>query len=156
MKVQELMTRRVYTCHPNDSLRTAAQIMWEHDCGCVPVVDSAGTIEGIVTDRDGFIRAYMTGSPLEAIPVRTAMALKVLTCRADDDVATAERTLRDAQVHRLPVVDGARRVVGLLSLNDIARHIAPGREASGDGLSSDAIALTVTAIGRPRAHSGAL
>lgn len=154
MKVDELMTRKVYTCHSEESLARAAQIMWEHDCGCVPVVDANNHVTGIVTDRDGFIAAYVRGQSLNTIPVATAMAHKVLTCRTDDDVDTAERILRDGQIRRIPVLDAEGRLAGLLSLNDLARRVKPAAKRTTDGLSGDAIALTIAAIGKAR-HSEA-
>jgi CBS-domain-containing membrane protein len=150
MKVRDLMTTRVYSCRPGDTLRQAAQLMWEHDCGCVPVVGDSGEVLGIITDRDGFIAAYVRGQPLDQIAVRTAMAHKVLVCREDDAIDTAERILRDGQVRRLPVIDAAGHLVGILSLNDLAQRATPSSWGDGDGLSGDAIALTVAAIGRPR------
>ncbi len=155
MKVEELMTKRVFTCRPDDTLRHAAQIMWEHDCGCVPVIDDTGRIAGIVTDRDGFIGAYVRGQSLDAIPVRSAMAHKVLTCHPEDDIDSAERIFRDAQVRRLPVIDRDGRLVGILSLNDIAQRAHPAARRVTDGLSGDAVALTIAAIGRPRSYAQA-
>lgn len=150
MKVESLMTKKVHTCGANEPLRRAAQIMWEHDCGCVPVVDDAGRVTGIITDRDGFIGAYVRGRSLDEIPVQSAMAKDVVTCHPDDDLDDAERKLRAAQVRRLPVVNGEGALVGLLSLSDIARRTKPGPARALDGLSGDALALTVAAISMPR------
>src|SRR5690349_16562501 len=66
---RSVMTADVVTCSPNDTLHRAAQIMWERDCGAVPVVDAAGRVAGIVTDRDLAMGAFTQGLPLVAIPV---------------------------------------------------------------------------------------
>src|SRR5690606_28351921 len=67
MQVRELMTRDVQVCGPRDDLNRAAQIMWDHDCGVVPVVDSERRPIGMVTDRDVCMAAYTQGKPLSAI-----------------------------------------------------------------------------------------
>lgn len=150
MKVESLMTKRVYTCGADETLHHAAQIMWERDCGCVPVVDDAGRVKGIVTDRDGFLGAYLRGRSLGEIPVQSAMATQVVTCHPDDEVCDAERVMRSVQVRRLPVVTHDGTLVGMLSLSDIARRVRTGDEHPRNGLSGDDLALTVTAITRAR------
>jgi CBS domain-containing protein len=120
MKVSQLMKQGVCSCNLNDSLNAAAQIMWEHDCGCVPVKDSEGRVVGVITDRDISMAAYLQGGPLRALQVSSSMGKGIFTCRPDDTIAQAEATMREHQVRRLPVVDGDGKLVGILSLNDIA------------------------------------
>jgi CBS domain-containing protein len=120
MKVAELMSRPVETCRLQDSLNLAAQRMWDHDCGSVPVVDDNGIPLGMVTDRDICMAAYTQGKPLSAIAVSTAMSHAIYTCAPTDSVAAAEKLMAAKQVRRLPVVDKDGRLVGLLSLHDIA------------------------------------
>jgi predicted transcriptional regulator len=74
MKIQNVMTRDVSACSPEDMLSRAAQLMWERDCGCVPVIDHSGVVCGMVTDRDICIAAYTQGLPLHQIAVRRAMS----------------------------------------------------------------------------------
>ena len=114
------MTREVRACTVHDSLNAAARVMWDHDCGCVPVVDSHGRLGGIVTDRDISMAAYTQGVPLEAIPLERVMAGRVISCARGDDVETAHRLMRTHEIHRLPVVDSRGRLVGILSLSDVA------------------------------------
>jgi CBS domain-containing protein len=114
------MTEDVFTCTPEASLAEATRIMWERDCGVVPVLDADGRVAGVVTDRDACMAAYTKGRPLAQIPVATVMSTGVHTCRPDDDLGHAEKIMRLKQVRRLPVVDDGDRLVGLLSLNDIA------------------------------------
>ena len=64
MQVEQLMTKEVRTCRPLDTLNQAAQIFWENDCGCAPVVDHNSKVVGIITDRDALMSAYMTVVPL--------------------------------------------------------------------------------------------
>lgn len=120
MKIAELMSRSVETCTPDDSLNTAAQRMWDHNCGFIPVVGADGRPVGVVTDRDICMAAYTQGKPLSSISVRTAMARTVYTCAPTDSVTAAEKIMATRQVRRLPVVDKEGRVVGVVSLHDIA------------------------------------
>jgi CBS domain-containing protein len=125
MKVGQLMTRNVQTCGPEDRLNAAARIMWERDCGCVPVVeqeDGGSRIVGMITDRDVCVAAYTQGRPLSEIEVRSAMAREVRSCRATDSIGTVVKVLEQNQLHRLPVLDQHDHLVGLVSLADVARE----------------------------------
>ncbi len=123
MKVEDLMTRDVRTCAPSDSLNDAARIMWERDCGCVPVVEGDGTVIGMITDRDICMAAYTQGRRLMYMTVDSAASKDVVTIGKDESLRRAEELMRAAQVRRLPVVDSAGRLVGLLSLADLARRV---------------------------------
>lgn len=121
MKVKSIMTREIASCRPNDTMHTAARLMWDHDCGAVPVVDeTTGKLEGIITDRDMCMAALLSNRPAHTIPVRDVMASEVCTCRENDDLRTVHAVMRDNLVRRLPVVDDEQRLVGLVSLNDLA------------------------------------
>ena len=123
MNVGELMTRDVRTCTASDSLNDTARIMWEGDCGCVPVVEKDGTVVGMITDRDICMAAYTQGRCLTHMTVGDVASKNVVTIGQDESLRRAEELMRDAQVRRLPVVDSARRLVGLLSLADLARRV---------------------------------
>ena len=131
MKVADSMTRDVRACSVHDSLNAAARVMWENDCGCVPIVDSQGRLVGIVTDRDICMAAYTQGVPLEAIPLERVMAARVISCARTDELDTAHRLMRKHEIHRLPVVDSRGRLTGILSLSDIVNQASkPGAEPS--------------------------
>ncbi len=147
MKVEQVMNRNVKTCRSSDSLDRAAQLMWENDCGCVPIVDDEGRGMGMITDRDVCMAAYTQGGPLTHLRVGTAMARDLRSCRATDTIAEAESIMRAAQVRRLPVVDAESHVIGLLSLNDIAREAARERGTSSKReIPADDVAETLGAI----------
>ncbi len=148
MKVSDLMTRGVRTCNVGDTLDRAAQIMWENDCGCVPVVDDESRVVGMITDRDVCMAGYTQGKVYSEIPVYSAMARQVFAVGESDQLETAEMLMRDKQIRRLPVLDGGGKVQGMLSLNDIARHVRTHGRGS-DGLRSDAIVQTLASIGAP-------
>lgn len=122
MKIKSLMTSPAVTVQPNDTLAHAASLLWNHDCGALPVVDKEGRIGAMVTDRDVCIAAWSTGMPLAELRVRDAMSKSVVSARADDTLALAVDRMAMHQVHRLPVVDEHERPVGMLSLNDLARR----------------------------------
>ena len=153
MKVDLVMSKDVGRCLPSDSLNEAARIMWERDCGIVPIVESreSGRLVGVVTDRDICVAAYTKGRPLTAISIAEVMAKRVVSCRASDDVRAAEEAMRQAQVHRLPVTE-SERLVGVLSLADIARATARGRPPE---VTPVEVGETVAAIRRSRAISAA-
>lgn len=146
MNVSELMTRNVKSCSVNDTLQRAAQIMWENDCGIVPILDGDGRMTGVVTDRDICMAAYTQGKPLWQLPVSVAMAQKVHSIRETEALETAEALMRSARVRRVPVLDGDGRVTGMLSLNDLARHSHRSIGQKSNGLSGDSIAKTLAAI----------
>jgi CBS domain-containing protein len=148
MRVGQLMSRPPITCGVDESLNSAARLMWEHDCGAIPVVDGDGKVVGIVTDRDVCMAAYTTGEKLHAIPVTTAMAKQVFCCRPDDALAAAEAVMSEQQIRRLPVVDAENRPLGMLSLNDLAQDAGRPR-TFGSGEQRGFLA-TVSSVCRPR------
>lgn len=143
------MTREVSVCTDADSLNRVAQLMWERDCGCLPVitVNGHGNVVGMITDRDVAMAAYTQGAALAAIPVASAMAREVALCRSDDDIEQAEAMMRADRVRRLPVVDRSGKLVGLVSLNDIARAVAVGKQPE---LSQEGVIATLSAVSQPR------
>jgi CBS domain-containing protein len=158
MKVEQLMTTNVQTCRATDRLNQPAQIMWEHDCGVVPVMaEGNGTarVVGMITDRDICMAAYTQGRKLEDIAVSSAMAREVLSCRPTDALAVALKVMETNQVHRLPVVDQDDRIVGILSLADIAREAQHEHGAKAVQVSDLAVAEAIEAISTSRS-SGAL
>lgn len=119
--------------------------MWDHDCVCLPVVDGPRVV-GVVTDRDISMCACTQGRALADLIVDQAMAQRPIVARLDEDVATAESIMRAHRVRRLPVVDSASELVGVLSLSDIARATQePVRGSAGRD-----VAATLGAIAAPR------
>jgi CBS domain-containing protein len=150
--VEQLMSRVVGTCRPDDRLDAAAQIMWERDCGVVPVttIEDGGAerVVGIVTDRDVCMAAYTQGRRLAEVPVSVAMSHDVRTCRPSDSIRTALRLMAAGQLRRLPVVDEASHLVGILSFADVAREEARSQAM----VPVDDLAKTVEALAAPRHH----
>ncbi|MBX3234161.1 MAG: CBS domain-containing protein [Labilithrix sp.] len=143
--VRDVMCPAPQVCRPEDSLERAAQLMWEHACGSVAVVDHWDEPVAMLTDRDVCMAAYTQGRALFDLRVSSAMSKRLFTADVREPLADAERRMRCHAVGRLPVVGADGRLVGLLSLSDIARraHLAqsPGR----DPLSESSVAHTLAA-----------
>lgn len=146
--IEQIMSRPVITCRPRDTLNAAAGLMWENDCGALPVVDEQGKLVGMITDRDICMAIYTSGSSIHSVAVHDAMSKKVVSCLPTETLAEAESKMARAQVRRLPIVDGQGNPVGLVSLNDIARaSLGGGKRAATDTIS------TLAAICEPRRRS---
>lgn len=124
MHIKDIMSRNVQTCRSYESLNTAAHKMWEADIGAVPIVDDKDRVVGMVTDRDICMAAYLRGRPLAEIPLVEVMSHELLSCGPDDTLDHAEALMRSRQIRRLPVLDAARHVIGMISLNDIIRAVS--------------------------------
>jgi CBS domain-containing protein len=123
MKVKDLQTSDVRVCTPDTNLAAAAQIMWECDCGVVPVVDEDRMLLGMITDRDICIATTTRSAAPADIPVRSVMTTgTVHFCRPDDNVRDVLATMGTHRVRRLPVLDKTNRLVGILSLSDLVRR----------------------------------
>jgi CBS domain-containing protein len=130
MTIESIMTRDVATCGPNDMLDCAAEIMWNHDCGCVPIVEDEQVV-GMVTDRDACMAAYTKGEPLRNIRIGDVMATKIESCSPREAIAPVEERMRHFQIRRMPVIEEDGRLVGLVSLNDMALAAERGRDQPG-------------------------
>lgn len=146
MKVQELMTRQVRPIHASDSCGTAAECMWQADCGAVPVCDADDEkVIGMITDRDICMATWSRGKPPGSIAVSDAMSKTLVWCSSEDTVANAERLMRTHRIRRIPVIDAERHLLGMLSLADIATAANAGRFADSD-LSAERVTSTLAGI----------
>jgi CBS domain-containing protein len=123
MKAGELMTAQPASCTPDDTIRKAAQLMREHDCGCLPVVDERDRLVGVVTDRDITCRCTGEGKGPET-PVKEAMSQDPKCCRVGDELEAVEGIMIAEQVRRVPVVDERGRCVGMIAQADLALSLA--------------------------------
>jgi CBS domain-containing protein len=121
MKVRDLMTKEVKYCAPDLSLAVAAGLMWNTDCGVLPVMDD-GKLAGIITDRDICIALGTGNSRACDIAVRDVATHDVQTCAADADVHQARSVMRRARVRRLPVLQHGK-LAGIPALNDIVKAV---------------------------------
>ncbi|AGK58317.1 hypothetical protein HYPDE_33223 [Hyphomicrobium denitrificans 1NES1] len=118
MQVREVMTQDVPLISPFDTIGEAAKLMYKLDAGCLPVAEDDRLV-GIITDRDIAVRAIAAGRGPET-PVGAVMSNGVCYCFEDQDLDEIAANMADIQVRRLPVMDRDKRLVGILSLGDIA------------------------------------
>jgi CBS domain-containing protein len=146
MKVQNIMTTNVASCSPDTNLAAAAGLLWDHDCGSMPVVDGEGKVVGMVTDRDLCMALATKSRPASEIPVREAITGAVHACHPNDDVKSAIKTMQSEKVLRLPVVDVDGRLQGIISMNDIMIQTESGKS----GLSCEEVLSARNVIGEHR------
>ena len=157
MRVEKLMSHQLTTCSAGDSLEHAASLMWNNDCGCLPVTSGDGErhLDGILTDRDICMAAMFQGRALRDLRVADVMAKNVLTCRASDDIETVERQMRDEQVRRLPVVDSNGAVIGIVSMADLVCESARSQYGQRHEVPASEVMTTLAKIStRPGNHGG--
>jgi CBS domain-containing protein len=139
MLVADLMTRNTASVRADQTLADAAQLMWDCDCGALPVVDDGAKIIGMLTDRDICMAAWSRGAAPKAIRVADAMSQNVVHCSEGDSIGRANSLMQSNQIRRLPVVNGEGRLVGILSLADVARATERAKlvpDASGSSLAA--------------------
>ena len=119
MKISDVMTPDVEVVNPDDTLKTAAQLMADLDSEALPVGQNDLLI-GVITDRDITIRAVAEGRDPEKTTVRQAMSHDALYCFGDENVADVSQKMGAWWVRRLPVVNQDKRLVGIVSLGDLA------------------------------------
>ncbi len=119
MKVREIMTRDVKIVSPTDDLQSAAQLMEKNDFGMVPVGENDRLV-GMLSDRDITIRAVARGLAPDRAKVREVMTTDVKYVYEDESVDDVSRNMSSLQVRRLPVLNREKRLVGIVSLGDLA------------------------------------
>jgi CBS domain-containing protein len=120
MQAKTLMTSPAITCHVNDPLHLAAQLMWDHDCGALAVVNDDRKLVAMITDRDICMAALTRGQRLDELLVNGAMSKHVFAVGPEQSIADVEQLMAAEQIRRVPVVDIDDRPIGMLSLNDLA------------------------------------
>ena len=131
MRVSKVMSTDVKIANPNETIREAAAMMAQIDAGALPVGENDRLV-GVITDRDIAIRAVAAGKGPDT-PVRDIMSKEVLYCFDDDEVNSAAQDMANNKLRRLPVLNSSKRLVGILSLGDIA--LIDGPTSAGNALS---------------------
>jgi CBS domain-containing protein len=121
MRVKDVMTRNAKCIGPQASIADAAKLMRRLDIGCVPV-GAEGQIVGMLTDRDITCRATAAGKSPKNTAVSAVMSKGVVTCHDTDTVKSAARLMEKKQIRRLPVLDSRKRLVGIVSVGDLAER----------------------------------
>lgn len=126
MKVKDIMTTEPACCAPDSTLQQAAQMMIDHDCGEIPVVDNFENYMpvGVITDRDITCRTVAKGlNPLE-MQVADCMSTPPISVTPDDSLDKCYQVMEENQIRRVPVVDDAGRCCGIVALADIADRVS--------------------------------
>lgn len=131
MKVREAMHQGARWVSPETTVPELARLMREHDIGAIPIGDNDRLI-GMVTDRDIVCRALADGRDPRTLTARQIMTPGIVFCRDEEDLDDAARIMEEKQIRRLPVIDGNKRMVGFLSLGDLAE--AGSRDLGGEVL----------------------
>lgn len=129
MKVSEVMTTEVKIADPSRTIQDAAKLMEKNDCGSLPVGEGDRLV-GMITDRDIVIRAVAAGLPADT-PIREVMTRELKYCFENDDIEDVAENMGEIQMRRLPVLDSKKRIVGIVSIGDLARS---DEECAGNAL----------------------
>ena len=161
MDVKDIMKTGLRTCTPDTTVAEAARLMWEADCGVLPVVDE-GELAGIVTDRDMYIALATQNERAATLRVGAVATTAIVTCHPDDEVGHALESMRRARVRRLPVVGPGKTLLGMLSISDIILSLDRDTKVRSDDVletlkaicahphvGTETMALTETAQERP-------
>jgi CBS domain-containing protein len=143
------MTPIPQACYDNETIKAAAREMAIHNVGILPVVDQNKKVVGVITDRDVCLAIGKNESDSAIIAVKEAMTKPVNVINADDDVWTALKMMRTEKVNRLPVIDGAKDLVGVISIDDILRNfVGSEHEAEIEYQGKENVVNTLIAIAR--------
>ena len=152
MKVHDVMTEEVKFCGPETNLAAAAAIMWENDCGALPIVADSGKAIGVITDRDIAIALGTRNKQAAEIPVKEVISGHLFAASPDDDIHAALKLMRKEKVHRLPVINAQGKLEGILSLNDVALHAVHANGKGRPALNYEDVVSTLKAVSEHR-HS---
>ena len=119
MKVKEVMSTNPKACTSTDTLSAAAGLMWENDCGILPVVAEGGKVVGLITDRDICMAANLKNQRLSNLAVGDVISGDVYACKPEEDIRSALKIMQENKVRRLPVIATDGTLQGILSMNDV-------------------------------------
>ena len=122
MDVKDCMTKNVCYCTPNTNVAEVAKLMCDNHIGCVPVCDEKCQVVGVLTDRDVILRSVSCNKDANTTPVSEIMTCGVCCCKPDTTIDEATKLMSDFQIRRIPVCDQNNKVIGILTLGDLAQN----------------------------------
>ena len=131
LSARDLMTAPVVTVRPEESVENAARLMSELDCGALPVVDSSGRLIGIIACSDITTRLIARGITVQYAQVSDCMTDQAFACSVDSSIEDCIHAMSWHQVKRMPLVDSDHRVIGIISISDVARYFSVHRDLGG-------------------------
>ncbi len=123
MQVKDMMHKGVTCLSPDTTVKAIAMKMRELDVGAIPIAKD-GQLAGMITDRDIAIRCVANGKDLSKVTAKDVMTPGVVCCRDTEKVEEAVRIMESKKIRRLPVLDEAKRMVGMVSLGDISHALS--------------------------------
>lgn len=153
MRIRDLMTKSVASCRPETNLAAAGTLMWETDCGVLPIVDEHRRVVGMITDRDVCIALATSDRRASSLRVGDVGVSHAVVCASDADVQSALEAMRTHRVHRLAVVNKAGLLEGIVSIGDIAQRAQRPAGRKRPEVSYEDVAEALRAIG---SHRGAV
>ena len=151
MKVKEVMTATPYYCQPETNLGSATELMWNANCGFLPVESTEGKIVGVVTDRDICVALGTRNQLPGDVTVGEVMSSRLYSCDPDDDIHIALQTMKEGKVKRLPVITKNGTLVGVVSMDDILLRAEPTSMGRHPELSSDEVVRAYRAVSQRQA-----
>ena len=149
MKVKEIMTPNAKAIWLTESLADAAQLMWDNDCGVLPIIKDGRKVIGMITDRDICMALAMRDSNPSSVSVEEVMSGQVYSVNAEDDVVRALEAMREHKIRRLPVVNAEGELEGVLSMNDVVLKAKTPGGPRGSSIGYADVVKTYQAICQP-------
>lgn len=122
MKVKECMCNEVCCVKPDTKVYEVVKLMNDNHIGCIPVCDNNNCICGVVTDRDILLRTIACDKDAKQTSISDIMSCNVCTCKENDEMTNAESKMAENQIRRLPVCDENNKVIGILTMGDLAQN----------------------------------
>lgn len=146
MKVKEIMTPNAKAIWLTESLADAARLMWENDCGVLPIIKDGRKVIGVITDRDICMAIAMRDTNPSGVSVEEVMTGRVYAANSEDDVGQGLQAMQEHKVRRLPVINSEGELEGILSMNDIVLNAKRSDVAVSDSINYDDVMETLQAI----------
>jgi CBS domain-containing protein len=146
MKVRELMTKTAVFCRPETNLAAAGALMWENDCGALPVVSDGRKVTGILTDRDICIALTTRDRLSSQLTAGEVAAKQAIVCKPDDEILAAITSMHNEKIRRLPVVNDEGSLEGIVSMDDIVLQAKKGNGKKKPDVSYGEVVETLQAI----------
>ena len=150
MYVKSVMVRTPAFCRPETNLGVVAEILWNRNCGILPIVDAQERVVGVVTDRDLAIALGTRNRLPGDITAREVTKGDVYSCKPDDDISAALNTMAEKRVRRLLVVNNEGKLEGILSMDDIVLHAAAKSAGKPSDVSLEDVVKTLKCVCAPQ------
>jgi CBS domain-containing protein len=150
MRTSDVMMRTPASCTPDMNLGSVVEILWNRNCGILPVVDSQDRVVSVITDRDICIALGTRNRTASDVTVGEVATHVAACCRANEDIQAALIQMAEAKVRRLPVVDADGKLEGILSMDDIVERTLLSSTAKSEGLTSQDVVKTLQRLYAPQ------